>query len=201
MLLSLATPIDVAEDGDGLGREAAAPEAGDGRHARVVPAVDELRLDELEQAALGEDGVAEVEPGELDLLGMVDAELVEEPVVEGTVDLELEGADRVGDALDRVALAVGPVVGRVDAPVVAGAVVVLAADAVHEGSRRSMFGRGHVDLGPQGLRAVGELAGPHPGEEVEVLLDGAARGRGWACPALFTVPRYSRTWSTVRSQT
>ena len=129
--------------------------------------------DQLEQAPLAQDGVAEVEAGELDLLGMVDAQLVEEPVVERAVDLELQGADGVGDALEGVALAVGPVVHRVDAPLVAGAGVRLVADAVHDGVAQEDVGGGHVDLGPQGLRAVGELAGLHPGEEVEVLLDGA----------------------------
>ena len=70
-------------------------------------------------------------------------------------------------------LAVGPVVGRVDAPGVAAAVVVGAADAVHDRVAQEQVRMGHVDLGPQGLRAVGELPGPHPAEEVEVLLDGA----------------------------
>jgi len=32
-------------------------------------------------------------------------------------------------------------------------------------------GRGHVDPGPKGSRPVGELARPHPPEEIEVLVD------------------------------
>ena len=40
------------------------------------------------------------------------------PVVEGTVVFELEGAERVGDAFDRVADAVREVVHGVDAPLV-----------------------------------------------------------------------------------
>ena len=63
---------------NGLGRVAAPAEARDRRHARVVPAADEALLDELEELALAEDGVAQVEPGELDLLGVVDPELVED---------------------------------------------------------------------------------------------------------------------------
>ena len=57
-------------------------------------------------------------------------ELLEEPVVERPVVLELERAERVRDALDRVGLAVGAVVHRVDAPGVAGAVVGGVQDAV-----------------------------------------------------------------------
>ncbi len=33
-----------------------------------------------------------------------------------------------------------------------------------------MLPRGHIDLGPQHARAVGELAGPHAAEQVEVLI-------------------------------
>ena len=40
-----------------------------------------------------------------------------------------------------------------------------------------MFGTRHVDLEPQHVRAVGELAGAHPAEEVEVLGDAAVAVR------------------------
>src|SRR5436309_192995 len=46
--------------------------------------------------------------------------------------LEFQRADRMGNALNRVGLAVGPVVHRVDAPFVAGAVVLRVQDAVHD---------------------------------------------------------------------
>ena len=41
------------------------------------------------------------------------------------------------------------------------------------GSRMLRFGRGHVDLGAQRARAVGELAARMRCEEVEVLRDAA----------------------------
>ena len=46
-------------------------------------------------------------------------------------------------------------------------------DAVHHRVAHVEVGRGHVDLRPQRARAVGELAGPHALEQVEVLLDRA----------------------------
>ena len=93
--------------------------------------------------------------------------------------LELQGAERVGDPLDGIGLPVGPVVGRVDAPLVAGAVVVLATDPVHHRIAQVQVGRGHVDLRPQRARAVGELAFAHAAQEIEVLLGRAvAEGRG-----------------------
>jgi hypothetical protein len=115
----------------------------------------------------------QVEAGELVLAGVEHAELVEEPVVERPVVLELVRAERVRDALDGVALAVRPVVHRVDAPLVAGPVMRRVQDAVHHRIAQVQVRRRHVDLGPQHARAVRELALPHALEEVEVLLSGA----------------------------
>ena len=115
---------------------------------------------------------------------MEDPQRLDVPVVQRTVVLEFQGADGMRDAFQRVALAVGVVVGRVDAPRVARAMVRGAEDAVHYRVAEVDVGRGHVDLRPQGPRAVGELAGPHAAEEVEVLRDRAiaigavAAGRG-----------------------
>ena len=93
---------------------------------------------------------------------------------------KLEGANGVGDALDGVALAVGVVVHRVDAPLVSGAVMAGVQDAVHDRIAHVEIRRGHVDLGAQGARAIGELAGSHALEQVEVLLDGAVAIRAVA---------------------
>ena len=48
---------------------------------------------------------------------------LDEPVVERAMVLEFERADRMRDAFDRIALAVRPVVHRIDAPLVAGAMM------------------------------------------------------------------------------
>ena len=97
--------------------------------------------------------------------------LLDEPVVERPVILELERADRVRDALDRVRLAVGEVVQRVDAPLVAGARVGRVQDPVEHRVAQVEVRRGHVDLRPQHPRAVRELARAHALEQVEALLD------------------------------
>ena len=115
----------------------------------IVPAVDALFLHELEELALAEHGVGDVEAVELDLLRGEDAQLLDVPAVEGLVVGELEGAHGVGDALDGIRLAVGVVVHGVDAPLVAGAVMRGVEDAVHDRVAHVEVGRGHVDFGAQ----------------------------------------------------
>ena len=94
--------------------------------------------------------------------------------------LELERAERVRDALDRVRDGVRVVVHRVDAPRVAGAVVGGVPDAVDHRVAQVDVRRRHVDLRAQHARAVRELARPHPLEQVEVLLDRAVAVRALA---------------------
>ncbi len=77
-------------------------------------------------------------------------------------------------------LAVREVVHRIDAPVVARAMVMGVQDAVHHRVAHVEIRRRHVDLGPQRARAVGKLAGAHPLEQVEVLLDAAVAVRAVA---------------------
>ena len=179
----------VVERAERLGADAAAALGRERRHARVVPAADDAFLDEPAELALAHHRVVEVEPGELVLVRprLLDPDRVEVPVVERAVDVELQRADRVADAFDRVLLPVGPVVEREDLPVGAAAVVVgVAADPVHQRvaqlhvrvRHRPMLG---VDLGAEDVAAVRVLAAPHLVEQAEVLLDGpAAVGRGRA---------------------
>ena len=161
----------VGEVTDRLRGITAAPQAGDGGHAWVVPAVDDLFLHQLEEFPFAHHRIAEVEAGELDLAGPAVAfgDLVEEPVVKGPVYLELEGADRVGDLFDIVGLAVGEVVHGIDAPLVTGAVVRLVEDTVHHGIAHVHVGRGHIYLCPQHLLAVLVFAVAHLAEEAQVL--------------------------------
>ncbi len=160
----------------GLGRVAPAPQAADGGHAGIVPAPHDAVLHQLEQAALAHHRVGEVQAGELDLTRQRPLEelcfdiLFQEPLVEGAVVLELQGADGVRDGLEGVRYAVGVVVHGVEAPGVARAVVVGPADAVHERIAQVHVAAGHVDLRAQDLRAIRELARLHAAEEVQILL-------------------------------
>ena len=121
----------VAELADRLRRVAAPAESCNRGHARVVPAVHIASLYKAQQAALAEYGMAQVEARELYLARLVHAQLLQEPVVQRAVVLVLHSADGVRDALDGVRLTVREVVHRVDAPVIACAVVLSVKDAIH----------------------------------------------------------------------
>ena len=182
----------VAELAQRLGRVAAAAESGERRHARVVPARDVLAGHELEELALatGRVYVTFSRANSIWLRPVRQVQRLEAPVVERPVVLELERAERVRDALDPVRDRVGVVVHRVDAPRVARAVVVGRADAVERRVAQVDVRRRHVDLRAQGACAVGELAGAHPAEQVEVLLGGARSRYGLFVPGSVSVPRY-----------
>ncbi len=94
--------------------------------------------------------------------------------------LEFQGAQRVGDALDRVGLAVREIIARIDAPFVAGARVCRVQDAVQHRVAQVDVAGSHVDLGAQHPRAVRELAGAHAAKQVEVLVDAAPAVRAVA---------------------
>ena len=145
-------------------------QAGEGGHARIVPAADVLVAHQLQQLALAHHRVVEAEAGEFDLLRGVDPQFFHKPVVERAVRLKLQGAEGVGDALDGIALPMGPVVHRVDAPLVAGAVMGGVEDAVHHRVAQVDVGRTHVDLGAQHSGAIGKFSVAHPPEQVEILL-------------------------------
>ena len=95
--------------------------------------------------------------------------------------LELQGADRVGNALDRIFLAVGEVVGRVNHPLGARLVVRGLANAIQDRVAHIHIGRGHIDLRPQHLLAVGELPGLHARQQIAVF-----RHAAFAIRAVFT---------------
>ncbi len=180
-----ARDADAAHELADRGRRHAAPaQAGERRHARVVPAVDMALAHQLGEHALRQHGVGEIEPRELVLPrpGRY-RQMLEQPIIERPVILEFEGAKRVGYALDGVGLAVREVVGRVDAPGVAGARMRRVQDAVEHGVAQIDVAGGHVDLGPQHARAVGKFAGAHAAEEIEDL-GGAARAEGAGAPRL-----------------
>src|SRR5437773_12545327 len=108
-------------------------------------------------------------------------EVVEEPVVERSVVLELEGAQRVAHPFDGVALAVREVIARVDVPGRAGAWMAGVENTVDDGVAKVEVRRRHVDCRAEHPLAVPELAGAHPREQLSIFLHAAVAER--AVPA------------------
>ena len=161
--------------GEDAGRAVApAAQAAEGGHAGVVPAVHDALLHQFAQVALAHDGVGHVQAGKLALDGIgPQIQVVDDPLVQGTVVLKLDAAHGVGDALQRVLDGMGKVVQGVDAPLVPLAVMAHVLDPVDGRVAQVHVGAGQVDLGAQGLFPVRKLARPHPAEQVQVLLRGA----------------------------
>ena len=159
------------EGEDARRRVAAAAQAGQGRHTGVVPAVHDVLLDQLAQVTLAHDGVRHVQAGKLALLREFFAEQVrDDPLIQRAVVLKLKAAQAEGDALNGVLNGVRKVVHRVDAPLVALAVMLDMLDAVDGRVAHVHVRAGQVDLGAQRFFAVGKLTRAHTAEQVEVLL-------------------------------
>ena len=172
------------EIADRCRRHAAPAQAGQRRHARIVPAVDMAAAHQFGQHALRQHRVGEIEPREFVLMRLRrHRQIVEEPVVERPVILEFQRADRMRDALDRVGLAVREIVARIDVPRRAGARMRRVQDAIEHRIAQVDVARRHVDLGAQHARAVRKFAGAHAAEQIEVFLDARGRGTGCSCPA------------------
>ena len=86
--------------------------------------------------------------------------------------VELECAQRMGHTFDRIALAVGPVVSRIDMPPVAGAMMRLVSDAVHHRISKLHVLVLHVDLGAKDSRALFVLAVTHIAKKFKVFVNG-----------------------------
>ena len=161
------------------GRRVAAPAGADqGGHAWVIPARNVAFIDQLDQLALGQHHIGEIESGEFDLLrhrslqmAQID-QAVEHPVIKRPVVFEFKRADRVGDVLQRIGDAVGVVIERVDAPGIAGPMVVCAANPVDGRIAHVHIGRGHVDTQAQHPAAIGKFTRAHSTKFFQVLAGG-----------------------------
>ena len=112
--------------------------------------------------------MVEIESTVLPLHGAVEIERIAEPVVGGAARLELLGAKRVRDVLDGVVEAVGEVVRRVDAPLVAGARMMRVLDAIGD---RILLAVLHGVLHAQRDLALVVLAPPHVVEQAQRLVN------------------------------
>ncbi|MPN27220.1 hypothetical protein SDC9_174648 [bioreactor metagenome] len=106
--------------------------------------------------------------------------LAHHPVVQRAVDFELQRAQRVGHALQRVLQRVLEVVHRVDAPFAARAVVVVAQDPVERRVPHQNVRRRHIDLRAEGSGSIREVARFHARKKGQVFFHAAVPPRAVA---------------------
>ena len=162
----------------GFGRIAATAHTYQSRHTRVIPAVYKMLLDQTAQVAFGHDRVGDIQARKLNLARrMLETGLSHNPVIQRAVYLVFQRAQRVRYALDCVLQRMLEIIHRIDAPLVARAVMMMAQYAVQRRVAHDQVGRSHVDLGTQYVFAVREFARLHAMEQIEAFLDGAVAVR------------------------
>ena len=161
---------EIADASGGIASSAKAAECG---HAGIIPSGDIAVLHQLTQLALAHHGVIDAEAGKLDLSGFVvgDGNIAHHPVIQGAVCLIFQGAEGVGDALQRVLNRVGKVIHGEDAPFRTLTVVLDITDAVEHGVAHVEVAAGQVNFGTQGIAALFKLAVAHAPEEIQVFLN------------------------------
>ncbi len=92
---------------------------------------------------------------------MMDVQSFTKPIIERAMYFKFKRTYRMRDAFNRVTLAVGIVVHRIDAPAIAGSVMVCMKDPVHDGIAHVHIGGAHSDFCPKNTAAVGKLASAH----------------------------------------
>ena len=86
--------------------------------------------------------------------------------------LKFKGADRMRDPLDRIALAVRPIVHRIDAPCVAGSMMMRVHDSIEDRISQVEIGGTHINLGSQRFGSVRKFPLFHASKEIEIVVDG-----------------------------
>lgn len=133
--------------------------------------MDVVLEDEFMQFPFGEDCVGDVEAGELPLMGPVDVESLQRPIVQLTTDLELQGTQGMSDAFDAVAQRVRVVVERIDAPLVPYMRVRVEFDSVNHWISQGRVGTLVVDLGPERICAFLMHSKFHLVEQSQIVLN------------------------------
>ena len=130
-------------------------------------------LHEFQQLALAHDRIRQVQASKLNLLRTRRGnQALQKPVVERTVNLELQSADRVGDVFDRILQRMCEIIHRIDAPLIAASVMGRMPDTVNDRIAHVNVRRRHIDLGTQNFGTVFKFPGAHTGKQIKVFFNG-----------------------------
>src|SRR5690606_20376120 len=106
-------------------------QSADGGHTRVVPAANNLIAYQLQQTPLTHNGIGDVSTGKLILMRWINFQFFDKPIVKRSVVNNLQRTNGMGYLFDAIALAMGKIIHRVNAPFVASAMMPGMFDAVN----------------------------------------------------------------------
>ena len=149
----------------------ASSHAGDRRQTWVVPSRHDTAFDQYLEFPLAGNCVSEVESREFNLPRPVFGfQLIEKPIVQRSMILEFQRAERVRHVLDRIGHRMREVVHRINAPLVAGVLMLDMPDTVQRGIAQIHIWRSHVDFCAQHMIAIGKLTVAHTPKQIEIFL-------------------------------
>ena len=102
------------------------------------------------------------------------------------MDFKFQRANRVRNSFDVIAERMRPIVHRVNAPFVPGAMMRCVPDAIENGIAQPDVGCVHIDFRAQRARAIGKLAGFHSRKQIETFINRPlAKAAGLSQTAIF----------------
>ena len=149
----------------------AATQPGDGRHARIIPAIHVPFIHQLLELALAGHCVIQVQPGKFILAGTGrHSRILHHPIIKGTMIFEFQRTQAVGNAFNGIRQRVREVIHGVDDPLVTGLVVGLLANPVEDRITQTDIRALHVDFRAQHRLAFVQLVVAHLLEQRQVFI-------------------------------
>lgn len=117
-----------------------ATNTADSRHARVVPASDDASVNNLSQLALGQYSLDEVQACETPVVYLAELQVLDEPLILCVAIIVLGSTQSMCNTLKSIDDGAAEVVGGVDLPLVASAVMGLGVASVDDGVAHGLVG-------------------------------------------------------------
>ena len=151
----------IAEIVDGFPGVPPPPHSINRQEPRIIPSVHVPFHHQHHQFPLRQHCPTDIQSGKLILVGAVDPNVLEHPVIQIPSDFELQSAQRIINVLQRIADAMGEVIARVNAPFVARVRMRRVSDSVAHWVAHCWVRMRRVDLQFQTALRLGVQSHPH----------------------------------------
>ena len=118
-------------------------------------------------------------------MARIDAQGLDKPIIERSVNIKFESAYRMGNIFDGVALAVGIVVHRINAPLISGPMVMGVLDTIKNRISEHHIWMSHIYLGTENFLTIRIFAITHFPEQFQILFRGAVPVRAVCSRSLY----------------